>query len=90
MQQGAVERRDNQRPTRREFTELEDLVAHLQEELLKMHELLKINTDITSDMRAILRSSSILVSFIKSLGVVAGALAAIYAAFAALAHYIKG
>lgn len=49
------------------------------QEFTEIKELIKINTDLTSDIRAILRSSKILVGGIKTIGAIAAAILACYA-----------
>lgn len=89
MTNGIADRRHGT-PSRREFEELEETVNELKGEIKKMNELLQVNTDLTSDIRAILRSSKLMVVFIKGVGVIAAGVAAMIAVYQTARHALGG
>jgi hypothetical protein len=70
-------------PTREELTEMQNEMTAMQKDYAELKELLVINTELTSDIRAILRSSKIFLTFIKGVGAFVAAVLAILAAWKA-------
>jgi hypothetical protein len=62
---------------------MQNEMTAMQKDYAELKALLVINTELTSDIRALLRSSKILLTFIKGAGALAAAVLAVIAAWKA-------
>ena len=88
MANGIPERRHG--PSRREFDDLEASVVDIQRQLGELTSLMKINTEMTSDIRFVMRGSKFLVTFVKGTASLALAVGVIVGAFVAIIHWLRG
>ena len=88
MSNGLSERRHG--PTRREFEELELSVQAIQGQLAELKTLMTINTEMTSDIRFVMRGSKFLVTFVKGTASLALAVGVIIGSVVAIIHWLKG
>lgn len=88
MRNGIPERRAG--PTRREFEELEGSVQAIQKQLAELKDLMTINTEMTSDIRFVIRGSKFLITAIKGTAALTVAVGVIFGGFLAIIHWLRG